>query len=145
MTDRPTRGAGLRRYALYQIPGLVLATGAVLLIHRWTALPGWAAVGLVVAWMLKDAALYPWLRSAYEPDSRRVIERLVGLTGIAVEPLTPHGYVRVRGELWRAEPVSPAEDIGAGHAVTIDGVRGTTLLVRAGAGPPHAATPAAHD
>ncbi len=141
MPDHPTHGAGLRRYALYQIPGLVIAAGAVLLIHRWTALPGWAAVGLIVAWMLKDAALYPWLRSAYEPDSRRVIDRLVGLTGVAVEPLKPHGYVRVRGELWRAEPVSPADDIDAGHAVTIDGVRGTTLLVRAGAGQPPPATP----
>ena len=53
---------------------------------------------------LKDAALYPWLRTAYETDSRRVIERLIGLAGVAVEPLAPRGYVRVRGELWQAEP-----------------------------------------
>ena len=86
-------------------------------------------MALVVVWMLKDAALYPWLRSAYEPDSRRIIERMIGLAGVAVEPLAPRGYVRVRGELWHAEPVDEHMTIEAGHAVTVQGVRTDTLLV----------------
>ncbi len=130
MPDNPTPGPTLRRYALYQIPGLLLAIGVVVAVTRWTALPGWGAVALVVVWVLKDAALYPWLRSAYEPDSRRIVERMIGLAGVAVESLAPRGYVRVRGELWQAEPVDEHMTIEAGHPVTVQGVRTDTLLVR---------------
>ena len=116
---------------LYQVPGWLLAVGAAVLLNRWIGLPAWAAVALVVAWTLKDAALYPFLRTAYEPDSGPVIGRLVGQDGVAVEPLAPRGYVRVRGELWKAEPVARDVEIGQGHPVTVDAVRGTTLLVSA--------------
>lgn len=125
----PVPRTALSRYVLFQIPGWVIAVAAAVLLYRRVGLPGWAAVGLVVAWVLKDAALYPVLRAAYEPDSRRVIERLVGMVGIAAEPLAPRGYVRVRGELWLAEPMTAGPGIRRGHAVVIDAVRGTTLLV----------------
>ncbi len=114
------------------MPGLLVAMGVVAALARWAGLPRWGAVALVVAWVLKDAALYPWLRSAYEPDSRSVIERMVGLAGIAVERLAPRGYVRVRGELWQAEPTAPGMAIEAGHPVTVYSIRAGLLLVRPG-------------
>ncbi|SVB08576.1 uncharacterized protein METZ01_LOCUS161430, partial [marine metagenome] len=89
VTKLPVFDSALRRYALYQIPGLLVAAATIGLLFRWTSLPGWAAVSLVLIWVLKDAALYPWLRSAYESDPGSVIERLVGLPGVAVEPLAP--------------------------------------------------------
>ncbi len=127
-----TPRTALTRYVLYQIPGGLLAAAGALLLYRWIGLPGWVAVALVVVWALKDAALYPFLRASYEPHSGSVIERLVGLGGVAVEPLAPRGYVRVRGELWLAEPIAADVKIPVGHPVTVDGVRGTTLLVRPG-------------
>ena len=141
MQDTPTAAQTRLRYALYQVPGLLILLGVVLGLYRWAMLPGWAAVALVVAWMLKDAALYPWLRTAYEPDSRRVIERLIGLAGIAVEPLAPRGYVRVRGELWQAEPAEPDRAIDAGRAVTVHAVATNILLVRPGPVSPSTAPP----
>ena len=130
MRDTPTAAQTRRRYALYQIPGLLILVGVVMGLYRWAMLPGWTALALVVAWILKDAALYPWLRTAYEPDSRRVIERLIGLAGVAVEPLAPRGYVRVRGELWQAEPAEPDSAIDAGCAVTVHAIASDILLVR---------------
>lgn len=115
---------------LFQLPGLMVAAGAVAALSRWGALPNWEAATLLVAWVVKDAALYPWLRSAYETDSRLVIERMIGLVGVAVEPLAPRGYVRVRGELWQAEPATRDLKIDSGHAITVHAVRDTTLLVR---------------
>lgn len=115
---------------LYQLPGLLVAVGVVAGLSRWTALPNWGLGALLVAWVLKDVALYPWLRSAYEPDSRLVIEHMIGLAGVAVEPLAPRGYVRVRGELWQAEPAGRDLQIESGHPITVDAVRDTTLLVR---------------
>jgi membrane protein implicated in regulation of membrane protease activity len=117
---------------LYQIPGWLLAVASALLLHRWVGLPGWAGATLVVTWALKDAALYPFLRASYVPDSRTVIERLIGQVGIAVQPLAPRGYIRVRGELWLAEPTTANVVIRGGHPVTVDAVRGTILLVRPG-------------
>jgi membrane protein implicated in regulation of membrane protease activity len=121
----------LNRYILYQIPGWLLAVAVAVLLHRWAGLPAWAAAVLVVVWALKDAALYPFLRTAYQQDSRRIVERLIGLVGVAVDPLAPRGYVRVRGELWLAEPSTTDLEIPRGHEVTVDAVRGTTLLVSA--------------
>ena len=129
----------LTRYVLYQIPGWLLTVAVAILLHRWVGVPAWAAVAVVVAWALKDAALYPFLRASYEPSSGNVIDRLVGLGGVAVEPLAPRGYVRVRGELWLAESTIDDDEIPPGHPVTVDEVRGTTLLVSRGNDP----TPAA--
>ena len=120
----------LVRYTLYQIPEWVLAAGAAVLLYRWGVLPGWAGVLLVAAVVAKDAALYPLLRTAYETDASTAIERLIGLPGVAVEPLAPHGYVRVRGELWRSEAAAGGAPILPGRPVTVAAVRGTTLLVR---------------
>jgi membrane protein implicated in regulation of membrane protease activity len=86
------------------------------------------AAVLFALWLVKDLALFPLLRSAYEIDSRSVIERLIGEAGTTVEHLSPGGYVRVRGELWRAE-VHGESSIPVGRRVTVTGVRESTLLV----------------
>ena len=135
MTGFRTPQTPLTRYVLFQIPGWLIAVAAAVLLHRWVGLPGWAAVALVAAWALKDAALYTFLRTAYTPQPGSVIGRLVGLEGVAVEPLAPRGYVRVRGELWLAEPTAADVEIRQGHPITVDAVRGTTLLVRPGGTP----------
>lgn len=84
---------------------------------------------LFTLWLVKDLALFPLLRSAYEIDSRSVIERLIGEPGTTVEHLEPAGYVRVRGELWRAEVHAGEVSIPMGRRVTVTGVRESTLLV----------------
>ena len=129
MTLRTTPKTALTRYVLYQIPGWLIAVLVAVLLHRFVGLPGWAAATMVVVWALKDAALYPLLRTAYEPDSRSVMDRLIGLEGVAIEPLAPRGYVRVRGELWLAESSAADLKIPSGFPVTVDAVRGATLLV----------------
>ena len=130
VTSFTTPRTALTRYVLYQIPGGLLAAAGALLLYLWFGLPGWVAVALVVAWALKDAALYPFLRASYEPHLGSVIDRLVGLRGVAVEPLAPRGYVRVRGELWLAESIATDGEIPREHPVIVAGVHGTTLLVR---------------
>ena len=131
----------LVRYTLYQIPEWVLAAVAAVLLYRWGVLTGWVGALLVAAVMAKDAVLYPVLRTAYESDASTAIERLIGLSGVAVEPLAPAGYVRVRGELWRSEATTAERAIRRGHPVTVHAVRGTTLLVRAAEPPPDGGVP----
>ncbi len=55
-------------------------------------------------------------------------EGMIGLEGEVIEPLTPVGVVRVKGEYWKAKSV--AEDITAGEDVEILRVDGLMLAVK---------------
>ena len=122
------------RYTAFQVPGWIIAGGGGWLLHRWLDIPLWVASGVLVVWVIKDYALYPLLGSAYELDHRRPIDRLVGEHGTASDALSPIGYIRVRGELWRAR--SESEDVEGGKAIVpgdrveVIGVDGTLLVVR---------------
>ena len=133
------------RYTAFQVPGWIIAIVGGWLLHRWLGIPLWVASGVLVVWVIKDYALYPVLRSAYELDHRRPIDRLVGEHGTASDGLSPSGYIRVRGELWRArsEDVEIEVDVDGevgrentvvivqGDPVEVIGVDGTLLVVRA--------------
>ena len=117
------------RYTAFQIPGWILAATGGWWLYTSLRVPAWVAVGVLGAWVIKDMVLYPLLRSAYEVDDIRPIERLVGRPGTAAERLAPRGYVRVRGELWRAE----AEGVSAVEpdtAVEVVDTEGMMLKVR---------------
>ena len=130
-------------YWLLQIPGLLLLSTLLgFLVHlEWI---DWSLAGLVVlGWLIKDAVMYPWLKSAFDrhgaPDAGPA-----GLVG-QIGELTVTGFVRVRGELWQAELVSNADEFGgssanpalqladyaAGTPVRIRDARGMTLIVEA--------------
>ena len=117
------------KYLLLQIPGWVLAAMGLWLLRQWIGLSLWAAVGLFLVWVIKDLALYPFVRRAYEGKSRTGDERLIGAEGIVEEQLAPSGYVRVGAELWRAEAMRVDEPIPRGSRVRVHAVRGLTLLI----------------
>ena len=58
------------------------------------------------------------------------VNRLIGAQGIAEEPLAPSGYIRVGGELWRAEAMRTDKPIPPGSRVRVQAVRGLTLLIQ---------------
>ncbi len=113
------------RYTAFQVPGWVLAAAGGWWLYTSLSVPTWVAGGVLIIWVIKDIALYPLLRSAYVIDDVRPIEQLVGRVGIAAERLAPHGYIRVRGELWRAEVqgVAAVEPDAAVEVVDTDGMR----------------------
>jgi len=118
-----------RRYTAFQIPGWILAAVGGGGLHRTIGFSGWAAGGVFVAWLIKDFALYPFLRSAYKLDYTSRLEHLVGERGLAVQTLSPAGYVRVHGELWRATRDSSAA-IVEGDTVEITGIQGRFLMAQ---------------
>jgi membrane-bound ClpP family serine protease len=54
---------------------------------------------------------------------------LIGSTGVAVDQLSPSGYVRINGELWRARVIENDSTIEKGETVVVKGVDGLTLTV----------------
>jgi membrane protein implicated in regulation of membrane protease activity len=119
------------RYLLFQIPGWTI-TGTVLAsLWHWQLITISLALLGFLAWLLKDLFLYPFLKPAYEGFVKTGSAALVGTHGIAQEDLDPTGYIRTRGELWRAIAVPGDHTIAAGTPVEIVSAKGMELFVRA--------------
>ena len=118
-----------QRYFLIQVPGWILAAIILYALHRLLAVPLWLAAILMVADIVKDVVLFPYLRRAYETTESMPAERLIGERAVIRQALTPEGYVQVRGELWRARSVDPETPTDSGSGVVIVGAQGTLLDV----------------
>jgi membrane protein implicated in regulation of membrane protease activity len=115
-----------RRYLLWQVPGWVVAALVVIWLAAALSVPAWLAIVAVLAWIAKDVALFPAVRQVFRPARPAAP---VGERGVCVEALEPRGYVRVRGELWRAESRNAGRRIAAGRAVVVREACGLTLIV----------------
>jgi membrane protein implicated in regulation of membrane protease activity len=117
------------RYALYQIPGILICALLLAIVWRLTLWPTSWALGALALWVVKDMALYPLVRDAYEHSSIDHGAGVIGLTAVVVDPLAPNGRVRVRGELWRATHICDVS-LPAGTEVRIEARDGLCLSVR---------------
>jgi membrane-bound serine protease (ClpP class) len=118
-----------RRYLLFQLPGWVIVGTLCALAVRWPGISPATAVVLFAAWVAKDLLLYPWLRHGYVPGPADSHRSLVGATGVAEQALAPSGWVRVRGELWRARVRSGIAVLDKGAAVRVVEVDGMEIVV----------------
>ncbi len=119
----------LLRYALLQLPGLVLLVLILVFVQRWVDLPAWVFWGSTAIWVVKDAILFPFVRRAYDWDRPQGANSMVGARGIAKERLAPSGYIQVRGELWRAELMEGSPPLEKGVGVRVEGACGLRLVV----------------
>ena len=118
-------------YALIQLPGTVLLALVILLINRWwVAVPLWLGVGIVGLAIVKDLVLFPLLWRSYAGGDPEDPSSMIGRRGIVIGRLDPEGYVRVHGELWRAETVEIDRPVEEGGSVTVVGVSGLKLHVK---------------
>ena len=120
----------LVRYLVFQIPGWLFAVVLLWWLWPWTGLDGRLALLVLALVVVKDFAIYPLVRRAYEPPPPTGAPQLIGLRGEARETLTPTGWVRVRGELWQAEAAPTEPPIAAGAAIEVLAARGRRLIVR---------------
>lgn len=120
------RSGTLRRYWLFQIPGLMIVSALLAGGAYWFSLPLWACLLGLALWIVKDAAMYPFLKSAYEGSKPTGPATLIGRFGTATQDLRPAGMVRIGPELWKAEC---AVHVEAGRVVQVAGCDGMTLRV----------------
>ncbi|MGH7336841.1 MAG: NfeD family protein, partial [Myxococcota bacterium] len=119
------------RYVAFQFPGWVLAGCAAWWLVAVAGLAPWLGGLGFSLFVIKDFALFPWLRDAYAVSDPAAAALLVGRTGVARERLMPSGsgYVRVGAELWRAELAPGCAAIEEGARVRVREVQGLTLIV----------------
>jgi len=121
------------RYCLYQLPGCVVTAAVLAAAVAWAGLDALLAWGLFAVWVLKELLLYPFVKKAYGGAPSRLVgaDLLIGARAVCEETLCPGGYVRVRGERWRAEVLDPeVGSIPEGSTVFVRSVQGLTLLVQ---------------
>lgn len=111
-----------QRYWLLQLPGFALVVVMLYIASRWYALPLLAAWIMLAGWILKDAAVYPIVKGAFEGPKPTGVAVLIGSTGTATEDLRPRGYVRIGPELWWSRCTTPACRGDEVHVVACEGM-----------------------
>ena len=120
----------LLRYWLLQLPASALLILILVLLRDRLSIPDWLLWGIVAIWVAKDALLYPLVWRSYDVAYPVTAHSLEGAHGVATERIDSTGYVRVRGELWRAELTAGAPPIDKGERVLVETRRDLILLVR---------------
>lgn len=121
--------ATILKYALFQLPEIAVIAVIVIFLERWDVISGWIAYGLIAAWIIKDALLYPFLWKAYEFGASKEANPMIGQVGFVKDRLNPTGMIAVRGELWKARVVETAQPIEKGSHVRVVSIDGLTLMV----------------
>ncbi|PWT75952.1 MAG: serine protease [Bacteroidetes bacterium] len=120
-------------HGLLAIGGVVsLLMGSLMLIRPDSNLDiGRISLVLVISTVALSAGFFLFVIGMGLKAQRRKpvtgIEGMLGEIGETIDPLSPSGKVRVRGEIWKA--VSLTGDLMAGEKVRIMEVRGLTLYV----------------
>lgn len=117
------------RYLLYQVPGWALWSVVLLFLRQFFVFPLWLVPAALAVWVVKDLILFSYTWTAYGPGPGAK-RPLPGSRGVVVKSLSPEGYIRIGGELWRAEAADRGKSIPAGETVTVEGINGLTLFVR---------------
>lgn len=120
----------LLRYWLLQLPGMALLIFVLFLLRDRLEIPAWALWSIVAIWVAKDALLYPLVWRSYDAAYPVTTHSMEGAHGVATERIDPTGYVRVRGELWRAELMNGVPPIDKGEPVLVETRRDFILRVR---------------
>ena len=116
-----------RKYLILQLPGAGLFIIALILIRRWVDMPAWLFWGLIVMWVGKDVVMFPFVRKAYEPQDDA--NPMIGSLGVVEKRLSPSGFVRIRGELWKAHVPDGSMPIDRGETMRVIAIEGLTLVV----------------
>jgi membrane protein implicated in regulation of membrane protease activity len=129
MEKTPWKSRIFLRYLLYQIPGWALWSVVLLILQQFFVFPLWLVPAALAVWVVKDLILfsYTWMAYGAGHGAKRP---LPGSRGVVVKSLSPEGYIRIEGELWRAETADKARSIPPGETVTVEDTRGLTLFVR---------------
>jgi membrane-bound ClpP family serine protease len=120
----------LARYLAFEAPSWLGLAAVLWLLIRFWELSISAAALVLGLWILKDLALFPVLRVAYEPaGGSGGAENLIGALGTVSAELAPEGWVRIGAERWRARVAREHAPVAVGAAVRVAAVEGLLLRV----------------
>jgi membrane protein implicated in regulation of membrane protease activity len=119
-----------RRYTALAITTSLLEQTALVAVVLWLLpriainIPLWGLILMMTALGVYNYINYRLGRKAL--TKKPMISPNIGSRGRTTTPISPTGYVRINGELWRA---SSDSTIDAGEEIAVVGIEGMTLLV----------------
>jgi membrane-bound serine protease (ClpP class) len=119
-----------RRYTVLAITTSLLEQAALVAVVLWLLprvainIPLWGLIIMMIALGTYNYINYRLGKKAL--TKKPMISPDIGNRGRAATPISPTGYVRVNGELWRA---SSNSSIDAGEEISVVGIEGMMLLV----------------
>jgi len=119
-----------RRYTVLTITTTLLEEAALVAVVLWLLprvainIPIWGLIIMMIALGVYNSITYRLSKKALV--KKPMISPDIGSRGRTTTPISPTGYVRVNGELWRA---SSSSTIGVGEEIAVAGMEGMTLLV----------------
>lgn len=119
-----------RRYTLLAITTSLLEQAALVAVVLWLLpraainIPIWGLILMMIALGTYNYINYRLGKKAL--TKKPIISLDIGSRGRAATPISPTGYVRINGELWRA---SSNSNIDAGEEISVVGIEGMMLLV----------------
>ena len=117
------------KYSLVTLLDNVLLIFILILAHNWISIPTWLFWTVIALSLSKDIILFPYVWSAFDSKAPSKMRTIIGQRGTAIEPLAPEGYIRLQGELWKAETVSGCPAIGKGETVKVESAQGLKVFV----------------
>lgn len=119
----------IRRYLLYQIPGISILVLLSLFFVYIVEVPVWAVWLLAGAWIVKELMTVPFTWRLYARPRLSPTELMIDQDGIVLEKLDPDGFVKFHSEIWEAEVNDQDTVIEKGTKVRILEFRGMKLIV----------------
>ena len=119
-------------YTIYAIIGTAVELAALLVVLLWVLplfnihIPWWILVILLVIELGFSAFTYIMGRRALSQKLSYGPEAIIGSEGVVATVLGPTGYVKIRGELWKA---SCQYRLEIGDEVVVTEIEGLKLIV----------------
>jgi membrane protein implicated in regulation of membrane protease activity len=119
-------------YTIYAAIGTILEEGALVVIVLWGLprlnihTPIWGLAILMVLLLMYSFFTYRTGRATLLMKPMVAPEAIIDSEGIVATPLDPNGYVKVKGELWKARSESKLK---VGDEIVVIGIEGIKLMV----------------
>lgn len=120
-------------YTIYSIISTILEEVALAAIVLWGLpyfnihIPWWGLAMLMIALAVYSYIAYRIGKPTLTMKPLVSLETMIGSEGKVVTPLAPEGYVKVKGELWKAS--STELELEVGDEVVVVGIDGLKLIV----------------
>ena len=119
----------LIKYSLVTLIDNALLIFILILAHNWISIPTWLFWTVIALSFSKDLIVFPYVWRSFDSKAPSKMRTIIGQRGTALEPLAPGGYIRLQGELWKAETVSGCPSIGKGETVKVESAQGLKVFV----------------
>ena len=117
------------KYLMLHLTELAIVVGVLIVVRHFMSIPSWLTITILALWILKDIAMFPKVWRAYAANNNSPMRQFIGLEAIVMDSLDPVGYVRVRGELWKAEMRNHRDAAKRGDRTKVVDTKGMTLIV----------------